>query len=356
MAMKIFSKFVFLTLLFILSVGAAVSVGVAARAADEPRYQTWQGDDPARAALVERLNSLIDDAERARSADPNFLADLRAAIDAQGPTARSASEPVENASSASADAARAAAPKATAANNSDGSFLSTITDNLDGLTSGGGGLLDSITGGSSSGSDGGGVLSNADIGAGLRQALQFASEHVVSQLGAVDGFNLDSLIHIPLPKSLDKVRDALEMVRMAGLLEDLELRLNRAAELATPRAKELFLGAIEDMTLDDVRGILSGPDDAATQYFQRTTSAGLSDAMRPIIDNALNEAGAVQVYEQTMGEYDSLPFMPDVKADLTAHVLTLGLKGIFHYIAKEEASIRNEPVKRTTDLLRRVFG
>jgi len=167
---------------------------------------------------------------------------------------------------------------------------------------------------------------------------------------------LDSLIHIPLPKSLNRVRDALEVVRMAGLLDDLELRLNRAAELATPRARELFLGAIEDMTLEDVRGILSGPDDAATQYFERKTSVGLSNAMRPIVESALNDAGAVQVYERTMGEYDSIPFLPDVKADLTSHVLTLGLKGIFHYIAVEEAAIRNEPVKRTTDLLRRVFG
>jgi hypothetical protein len=126
--------------------------------------------------------------------------------------------------------------------------------------------LGSLTGNSS----GGGVLSNSDIGSGLRQALEIAAQHVVAQLGAVDGFNLDSRIHIPLPKSLNRVRDALEMVCMAGLLEDLELRLNRTAELATPRAKELFLAAIENMTLEDVRGILSGPDDAATQYFRRT--------------------------------------------------------------------------------------
>ena len=79
--------------------------------------------------------------------------------------------------------------------------------------------------------------------------------------------------------------------------------------------------------------------------------------MRPIVvESALNDAGAVQVYERTMGEYDLIPFLHDVKADLTSQVLTLGLKGIFHYIAVEEAAIRNEPVKRTTDLLRRVFG
>ena len=114
-------------------------------------------------------------------------------------------------------------------------MLSTITDSLDSLT-GGDGLLSGLT----SGSSGGGSLSNADIGAGLRQALEFAAEHVVAQLGAVDGFNLDSLIHFPLPRSLNRVRDALEVVRMAGLLDDLELRLNRAAELATPRAASSF--------------------------------------------------------------------------------------------------------------------
>ncbi len=246
----------------------------------------------------------------------------------------------------------APAPQQAAPADSGGSLLSTITDNLDDLT-GGGGLLDSLTGGSGSDASGGGALSNADIGAGLRQALEFAAIHVVDQLGAVDGFNLDNLIHIPLPKSLNRVREALEVVRMAGHLDDLGIRLNRAAEMATPRAKELFLDAIEDMTLEDVRGILSGPDDAATQYFQRKTSAGLSNAMRPIVESALDEAGAIQVYDRA---YDSIPFLPYVKADLTAHVLKLGLSRIFHYIAQEEAAIRNKPVKRSTDLLRRVFG
>ena len=335
---------------------AILLIGSAAQAADESRYNVWQGNDPAMDVLVERLNGLIDDAERARAADPNFLIDLRDAIAARGGMGRAEQVPSENVSSVrqSAPAPQEAAPQEITTER-DASLLSTITDSLVGLT-GGGGLLDSLTGGSNRSASSGGALSNADIGAGLRQALEFAAIHVVDQLGAVDGFNLDNLIHIPLPKSLNRVREALEMVRMAGLLDDLELRLNRAAELATPRAKQLFLGAIEDMTLEDVRAILSGPDDAATQYFQRKTSAGLSAAMRPIVESALNQAGAIQMYDRTMGEYDSIPFLPDVKADLTAHVLKLGLSGIFHYIAKEEAAIRNEPVKRTTDLLRRVFG
>jgi hypothetical protein len=300
--------------------------------------------DAATRALIERLSGLIDQAERARAADPNFLADLRAAI------AKRQTSPAP----APALAAKAEPPPTAASRSGGGSLLSSLGDTLDELT-GGDGLLNGLTGGSGGGS-GGTALSTAEIGAGLRQELSFAAEHVVDQLGAVDGFNLDSLIHIPLPRNLERVREALEVVRMAGLMDDLELRLNRAAELATPRARQIFLAAIEDMTLDDVRAILSGPDDAATRYFERKTSADLTAAMRPLVEDALNEAGAVQVYDRAMGEYDAIPFLPDVKADLTAHVLTLGLKGIFHYIAAEEAAIRNEPVKRTTDLLRRVFG
>ena len=199
-------------------------------------------------------------------------------------------------------------------------------------------------------------LTDAEIGSGLREAHRVGTEFVVSQLGRTDGFNLDPAIHIPLPDTLTKVRDALELVGMTGLLDDLELRLNRAAEIATPIAKNLFFSAIEDMTLRDVRDILNGPEDAATQYFQSRMSAPLSDAMRPIVDDALAEAGAIRAYDNVMGEYEAIPFVPDVKADLTSHVLRLGIAGIFHYIAIEEAEIRRNPAKRTTELLRRVFG
>lgn len=199
-------------------------------------------------------------------------------------------------------------------------------------------------------------LSDTEIDAGLREALHVGTERVVAQLGAVDGFNLDPAIHIPLPKGLARVQKALGAIGLSSLMDDLELRLNRAAELATPAAKELFFNAIEEMTLADARGILTGPDDSATRYFQGKMSQPLAQAMRPLVDDALKDAGAVQAYDRVMGEYRNLPFVPDVKADLSAHVLKLGIDGIFFYIAKEEAAIRNDPVARTTDLLRRVFG
>jgi hypothetical protein len=201
-----------------------------------------------------------------------------------------------------------------------------------------------------------GGLTTAEVGAGLKEALRVGTETVVAKLGKTDGFNADKLIHIPLPESLKTVQSALKRVGMSSMLDDLELRLNRAAEAATPKAKTLFLQAIQDMTLDDVKGIYNGPKDAATRYFQAKMSSPLADEMRPIVDRSLAEVGAVKAYEGVIGEYKKLPFVPDAKADLTKHVVDLGMKGIFHYVAEEEAAIRANPVKRTTALLQKVFG
>ena len=179
----------------------------------------------------------------------------------------------------------------------------------------------------------GGALSLGEIDAGLKEALRVATETVVSELGRPDGFNADPTVHIPLPASLGKVQSALQAVGMASLLDDLELRLNRAAEAATPKAKEIFWQAISEMTLEDGQAIYDGPDDAATRYFQGKMTRPLADAMRPVVDDSLAEVGAIKSYENMMGQYRSLPFMPDVKADLTQHVLEQGLDGIFHYLA-----------------------
>jgi len=194
------------------------------------------------------------------------------------------------------------------------------------------------------------------IAAGLKEALRVGSETVVGQLGRADGFNADPAIHIPLPKSFKSVQSALKPLGKTNLLDDLELRLNRAAEQATPKAKALFLAAIEGMTLDDVMGIFNGPQDAATRYFQKKMSPQLAVEMKPIVDQALAQAGAVQAFENVMGQYRSVPFVPDVKADLSDYVVEQGMNGIFHYLAKEEAAIRQNPVKRTTELLKTVFG
>jgi len=200
------------------------------------------------------------------------------------------------------------------------------------------------------------TLTTGEIGAGLKDALLVGSENVVSQLGSLDGFNLDPAIHIPLPEQFSTVKSVLGRVGMTSLLDDLELKLNRAAEVATPKAKALFGQAISEMTFEDAMNIYNGPDDAATRYFQDKMTPPLAKEMQPVVEQSLAEVGAVQAYDNVMGEYRSIPFVPDVKADLTTYVVEKGMDGIFYYMAREEAAIRQNPAKRTTELLQRVFG
>jgi len=186
--------------------------------------------------------------------------------------------------------------------------------------------------------------------------LRIGSERVVEQLGRADGFNGDEAIHIPLPPELEKVDSALTVIGMGRMTKDLELQLNRAAETATPKAKALFSQAIREMTIDDVMAIYNGPEDAATRYFKGKMSAPLAEEMRPVVADSLAEVGAIRGYDSALGEYRDLPFVPDIHADLTGWVVEKGLDGIFYYLAKEEAAIRADPARRTTELLQKVFG
>lgn len=217
-------------------------------------------------------------------------------------------------------------------------------------------MLKGLGGGSGGSSGVGGGLAVGEIAAGLKEALRVGSDRVVGTLGVKDGFNSRSDVHIPLPGTLKKVQSALKRVGMSDMADDLELRMNRAAEAAVPKAKSLFWNAIEQMTLDDAKRILDGPDNAATEYFRGKMSPPLARDMRPIVDNELSSVGAVQAYDRMMGQYKQIPFVPDAKADLTEHVLEKAIDGVFLYLGREEAAIRNNPAKRTTQLLQKVFG
>lgn len=222
-----------------------------------------------------------------------------------------------------------------------------------------GNLLDKArqaVGGSTEGGAGTSALSATDIAAGLKDALKVGIERVVGSLGRADGFNKDPEIHIPLPESLRTAQTALAAAGLGSHGAELELKLNRAAEAATPKARTLFLDSISAMTLDDAKRILDGPKDAATRYFQGRMSDPLKGEMRPLVDATLAEVGAIQAYDRMLGQYAKLPFMPDAKANLTDYALDKALAGLFHYLAREEAAIRDNPAKRTTALLRKVFG
>ena len=212
------------------------------------------------------------------------------------------------------------------------------------------------------GSDSSGVksgiagLSTNEIIAGLKDALVVGSRRVVEQVSARNGFNLDKAIHIPLPDNLAKAKRLASRVGLGAPLNDLETRLNHAAENASARATDLFVQAVKDMTVNDAKGILQGPKDAATQYFRRRMSPALTTEMKPVVDRALAESGAIAAYDAAVKDVRNVPFVPDLKADLSKHVIDLGLDGIFHYLAVEEAAIRQNPARRTTEILQKVFA
>ena|SRR5579862_6989505 len=210
--------------------------------------------------------------------------------------------------------------------------------------------------GSSAGS--GASLSQGEIGSGLKDALKVASQRVVGQVGKTDGYNGDPAIRIPLPGPLAKVEGPLKAMGAGGALDDLQVKMNRAAEQAAPKALNIFTDAVSKMSISDARSILTGPSDAATQYFKRTTSGELTSAFRPIVDNSLSQVGAVKAFNGVKGQAASLPLAGDeVKSfDLTGFTVGKALDGLFHYLATEEASIRSNPAARSTDLLKKVFG
>ena len=194
------------------------------------------------------------------------------------------------------------------------------------------------------------------VAAALTEALVIGAERAVAELGRPDGFLGDPDVHIPLPGVLAQARSALALVGMAGLADDLEVRLNRAAEQAVPVAGELLVQAIRGLTFGDAIEILRGPEDSATRYLDRATGDELALRMRPVVDDALAQAGAVQALDALAGQYARLPFVSGLRADLTGPVLDYARRAIFGRLGDEEARIREDPAARTTDLLRRVFG
>jgi hypothetical protein len=207
----------------------------------------------------------------------------------------------------------------------------------------------------------GSSLTDTQIIAGLKEALGVGTGNVVMQLGRTGGFNLDPNIHIPLPEKLQQVDSALKLVGMNGLTQELETRMNHAAELATPRAKQLFIHSIQQMTFSDARTILfGGQQDAATKFFRRTMGTELVGDIKPIIQNTLSESGAIKAFDNITGQYNKLLMVGqltgDAKSNLNHYVAGKAVDGIFYYVAQEEAAIRQNPAKRTTELLRKVFG
>ena len=202
----------------------------------------------------------------------------------------------------------------------------------------------------------GGGLSNADIASGLRQALDLGIDKQVSKLTQKDGFFKNELVKILLPDDLKKVDKALRDIGLSKLADDGLKILNRAAEDAVNEATPIFVSAVKDITFADVKNILIGNDDAATQYLTGKTETALYDKFHPVIKNSFGKVGADQIWENLINRYNSIPFTNNVNPDLTSYVTGEALKGVYTMIAVEEKEIRTKLSSRTTDLLRKVFA
>jgi len=199
-------------------------------------------------------------------------------------------------------------------------------------------------------------LSQYEIEAGLREALTIGTERVAADLGKVDGYFGDPQIRIPLPGRLGDIQDSLQRVGLSAPLDDLQLRLNRGAEAAVPQAKSLVISAVQSITLEDALGILQGGDTAATDFLRSKTESGLRDALTPHIESALQSSGAYTALDGVAQNNGLGALSASLRDDVTTSAVNYGLDGLFLYVAAEEKRIREEPVARTTELLRKVFG
>jgi hypothetical protein len=202
------------------------------------------------------------------------------------------------------------------------------------------------------------TISNSKAALGLTEALSKGIDFAVDNLGQEDGFFKNPEVKIPLPKSL---KSAAKVARFAGYgdrVDGFELAMNRAAEKAVPVAKDVFFDALKQMTFTDAKNILfSGEDDAATQFFRSKTEDTLRGKFRPIVENFTEEAGVTQSYKSMMDKAGFMAaFVGKDAKDLDGYITDKALDGLFYMVAQEERKIRKDPIGRTTQILRDVFG
>jgi len=199
-------------------------------------------------------------------------------------------------------------------------------------------------------------LSNAEASGGLKEALTQGIGKAISSLGAPDGFLGNKEVKIPLPKSLKKIEKGMKLMGMGKQSDELVLKMNRAAEAAVPEAKALLVDSVKKMTLADAKAILTGPDDAATQYFKRTTSAQMAEKFLPIVKKATENVQLAESYNKYAEMGSKFGVVKKEDAKIEQYVTNKALDGVYLMIAKEEAAIRKDPVGQASSLIKKVFG
>lgn len=198
-------------------------------------------------------------------------------------------------------------------------------------------------------------ISDAMIGNGLREALDFGIDKQVNKLTQTDGFFKNELVKILLPQELQKVDQTLRDIGLGNLADEGLKILNRAAEDAVKEATPIFIDAVKSISFNDAKNILLGPDNAATNFLEQRTQTALYNKFNPVIKNSFRKVGADQIWSTIISKYNSIPLTNNVNPDLTDYVTNEALKGVYTMISVEEKNIRTKVSSRTTDLLRKVF-
>jgi hypothetical protein len=198
---------------------------------------------------------------------------------------------------------------------------------------------------------------NAEIVSGLKQALEQGTTKSATQLSALNGYFGNAAIKILMPPEAQKAEKTLRKLGMGKMCDDAILALNRAAEDAAKQAAPIFVDAVKQMSVQDAANILTGSNDAATQYFKRTTTTALSAQFKPVIHTSLSKVGATTLYTQLATQYNKLPIaFTKVNPDMDDYVTQKAIDGLFYQIALEELNIRQNLSARTTPILQKVFG
>lgn len=199
-------------------------------------------------------------------------------------------------------------------------------------------------------------LSNADAKGGLKEALIQAAGNAVGKLGATDGFLGNDQVKIPLPDTMKKAEKAMRMFGMGKQADELTLKMNRAAEAAVPEAKALLIDSVKKMSVKDAKDILTGGDDAATQYFKKTTSGPMAAKFLPIVKKATENVQLAQQYNQFAEMGAKFGLVKKEQANLEGYVTQKALDGVYIMMAEEEKAIRQDPVGQASNLIKKVFG
>ena len=199
-------------------------------------------------------------------------------------------------------------------------------------------------------------LTNDEITAGLKEALEVGTEKAVTLVSQAEGYYGNPDIKIPLPESVQKVEKLLRAAGYGQKVDAFELSMNRAAERAAPEAKSIFQDAITQMSFEDAGKILNGRDNEATLYFEDKTSGRLQELFKPIVEDSMGEVGVTRSFQDLNAKAESMPFGKSLSFDLDQYVTDGALQGLFKMLAEQERQIRTQPAARVTDLLQKVFA